>query len=186
MNKATKPPFAIVVTKWALFLNFTMLSLTGFGGLLPWTRRMLVEKRGWLTSLEFAETWSLGQILPGPNVVNVAIMVGSRFHGAIGALLAFGGLLLAPLVVILLLAILYTQYGQLAFFQHIFHATGAASAGLVVATGFRMVANHPRSWHSDGIALLTFISFGISGFPILAVLAGLGPLSIALAWRNRA
>jgi chromate transporter len=87
----------LVVTRKALFLCFLYMGLVSFGGVLPCARRALVEERNWLTGDEFADALSLGQILPGPNVVNLSIMVGARFHGAIGALLAFSGLMLAPL-----------------------------------------------------------------------------------------
>lgn len=161
------------------------MGLTSFGGVLPWARRMLVEQRGWLTSKEFIEALSLGQILPGPNVVNLSIMVGARFQGPVGALLAFTGLMLAPLAVILLLATLYAQYGHLEAVQHAFRGTAAATAGLIVAMGINLVTRQPKSWSGSGIALLAFTASGLLGLPLLTVLAVLAPISIALAWRTR-
>ena len=178
-------PASPVVTRRALFLSFLVLCLSSFGGVLPWARRMLVEQRRWLTSQEFVDALSLGQMLPGPNVVNVSIMVGARFHGAIGALLAFTGLMLAPLAIILLLALLYTHYGHIAPIQRAIGSTAAATAGLVVAMGFNMLVKQRRSWHAASMTLLALVGAGVLGLPLLKVLAVLAPISIAWAWRTQ-
>ncbi|CAN5218110.1 chromate transporter [soil metagenome] len=172
------------VTKAALFYCFLSMGLNSFGGVLPWARRMLVEQRGWLTSEEFVDALSLGQMLPGPNVVNLSIMVGARFHGALGALLAFTGLMLAPFAIILMLAALYSQYGHLDSIKNVFRGLSAASAGLVVAMGFNMVLRHSKSWISVSMIVLTLVGAGIMRYPLLTVLAVLAPISIALAWRK--
>lgn len=176
---------ATPMTRKELFLCFLYMGLVSFGGVLPWARRALVEERNWLTSEEFAEALSLGQILPGPNVVNLSIMFGARFHGAVGALLAFGGLMLAPLAIILMLAELYGHYGQLAVVQNAIHGTAAASAGLVVAMGFNMVIKQVRMWHTSGITALAFIGSGVMALPLLLVLGVLVPISIFLSWWGR-
>jgi chromate transporter len=173
------------MSKRALFFCFLSMGLTSFGGVLPWARRGLVEQRNWLTSDEFNEALSLGQLLPGPNVVNLSIMVGSRFHGIIGALLAFGGLMLAPMAIILVLAALYAQYGQLPAVQHAFRGIAPATAGLVVAMGYNMIAKQAKSWHATGISVLAFVGAGLLGLPLLKVLAVLAPAAILLSWRYR-
>lgn len=178
-------PQSPVVTRQALFLTFLLMGLTSFGGVLPWARRILVEQRAWLTNEEFADALSFGQILPGPNIVNVSIMVGIRFQGTVGALCAFSGLMLAPLAIIFLLAMLYTQYGQLEVVQNIFRGTGAATAGLVVAMGYRMATKQQRSWRTVLITVLALIGSGILGMPLLSVLGILAPVSIGLAWSVR-
>ncbi len=177
---------APAVTRRELFLCFLQMGVVSFGGVLPWARRMLVEQRGWLTGAEFVEMLSLGQILPGPNVVNLSIMVGNRFHGGIGALLAFSGLLLAPLSIILLLALLYAQYGYLPAVQRAIAGTSAATAGLVVAMGIKMALLESRAWHSVLIVAGAFAGAGLLGLPLLTVLAVLAPLGLLLAWRFRA
>jgi chromate transporter len=186
MDTLFDTPTTPVVTRRALFLCFLAMGLTSFGGVLPWARRMLVEERGWLTSKEFLDGLSLGQILPGPNVVNLSIMVGARFHGAIGAVLAFSGLMLAPFAIIMSLAVLYTQFGHLAAVQRAFSGTAAATAGLIVAMGLNMLAKQSKSWRSVGITLLAFCGAGVLGLPLLAVLAVLTPISIFLIWSQRA
>jgi len=165
---------------------FLAMGLTSFGGVLPWARRMLVEERGWLTNEEFVEGLSLGQILPGPNVVNLSIMVGARFQGASGAVLAFSGLMLAPLAIILLLATFYSEYGHLQAVQRVFAGTAAATAGLVLAMGIKMLHKQSRTWHATLVTLCAFIGSGVLGLPLLGVLAVLAPISIAIAWRRRA
>lgn len=172
------------VTRRDLFVSFLGVGITSFGGVMPWARRMLVEERRWLSEQEFVEALSLGQVLPGPNVVNLSIMVGARFHGAIGAALAFSGLMLAPLAIILLLASFYSGYGHLPAVQRAFSGIAAATAGLVVAMGLSMVVRQPKSASVLGITALAFIGSGVLGLPLVHVLAVLGPLSIALAWRN--
>jgi chromate transporter len=93
-----------------LFRAFTVLALQGFGGVLPVAQRELVEKRRWLTREQFVELLSIGQVLPGPNIVNLSLMVGDRFFGWRGALAAVAGMLAAPLAVVMALALLYARF----------------------------------------------------------------------------
>jgi chromate transporter len=185
MNPACAAAPIPPMTRRELFQCFLAIGLFGFGGVLPWARRGLVEQRNWLTSEEFAEALSLGQILPGPNVVNLSVMVGSRFHGPTGALLAFSGLMLAPLAIILLLAVLYDHYGQLPVFQHAFRGTAAAAAGLVLAMGFNMAAKQARLWRKAGVTVAALAGSGVFALPLMTVLGVLAPLSVVLAWRGR-
>jgi len=179
VNAASKNP---PVTKKALFTCFLIMGLISFGGVLPFARRALVEERNWLTNEEFAEALSLGQLLPGPNVVNVSIMVGSHFQGPVGAILAFSGLMFAPMLVILLLAVLYGQYGQLPAVQHVFRGIAPAAAGLVVAVGFKMLVKQAKSWRATGVTLITFICSALLALPLLLVLAVLAPVGVLASW----
>ena len=179
-----EPAPSLPVTRKALFLGFLELGVSSFGGVMPWSRRMLVEQRGWLTDKEFAELFSLGQILPGPNIVNLSVMVGARHHGAIGALLALCGLLLVPLVIVLALGALYMRYGQIDGVRQAFTGIAAATAGLVIAMAIQMLAEQPKSWSAYIIIALAFVGSGPLKLPLLGVLAVLAPLGIALAWRN--
>ncbi len=185
MNNALSAPQSLPRNKYALFTAFLLMGLNSFGGVLPWAHRMLVEQRGWLTHEEFAETLSLGQILPGPNIVNVSIMVGARFHGIGGAIFAFSGLMLGPFVIILLLAMLYEHYGHLETIRSLFRGMAAATAGLIIATGFRMAIKQHRSWRTALITTLALVGAGVLGLPLLMILAVLAPISIGLAWSTR-
>ena len=106
-------PAKLPVGPRELFLAFNQLALSGFGGVLPWAHRSLVERKGWLTQREFVETLALGQLLPGPNIGNMAVMIGYRFSGYAGAAAAFGGLVAGPFLLMIAVALLYRNYGAL-------------------------------------------------------------------------
>jgi chromate transporter len=179
----TSVPTPPAVTRRDLFFSFLGVGITSFGGVMPFARRMLVEQRGWLTEREFIESLSLGQMLPGPNVVNLSIMVGARFHGWSGALLAFLGLMAAPLAIILMLASFYNEFGHLEMVQRAFNGIAAATAGLVVAMGLSMVAKMPRRARVIIVMAAAFLASGVFGLPLVGVLLVLAPVSIALAWK---
>ena len=130
-------------TPGGLFLAFLGIGLSGFGGVLPWARRALVETRGWLTAEAFNETLALCQSLPGPNIVNLSVVVGGRFAGASGALAAVTGLVAAPVAIVIVLAMLYQRFGAMGRAPEAIAALGAAAAGLVAATAAKMASNYP-------------------------------------------
>ena len=173
------------VTLGALFLAFVEIALSSFGGALAWARRVLVERRGWLGAREFGEMLGLCQALPGPNVVNLSIFLGTRYHGLAGAAVAFAGFILVPLLVVLLpLALLYTYGGHLELVRSALHGVASAAAGLLLATGLKMVWPYRREPWALGIGALAFGGVGLLHWPLLAVVAVLAPLSIGLAWRR--
>jgi chromate transporter len=170
----------------ALFLGFLAVGLRGFGGVLPWARRMIVEERGWLSDAEFTETLSICQLLPGPNIANVSIALGTRFRGALGAAAAFGGLMTMPLVIVLSLGALYDRYGQLPALDPVFHNLGAAAAGLVVATGCKMAMAHWQKPLAVAIAVSAFAAVALFEWPLIWVVLGLAPISLLLhRWLGR-
>jgi chromate transporter len=178
MNEApTSPP-----TLPGLFAGFFQLGISGFGGVLPHARRLLVERRRWITEAEFTELLGLGQFLPGPNLVNVSVVLGGRFHGWAGALLAPGGLLLAPLVIVLLLATLYQHFAGSARLQGALAAMAAAAAGLILTTAFKMAGKLRREAWVMLILGLTFLAILGLRWPLLGVLAVLTPVSLAFGW----
>lgn len=181
---ATPEPLK-TVTRRELFLGFLRVGLSGFGGVLPWARRMLVEQKGWLTEKEFTEALSLGQIVPGPNIVNLSVMVGARFQGVPGAVLAFGGLMLAPLVIVLSLGALYELYGGIDLVRRAISGVAAVAAGLVIATGIKMAIAQPRGFWPVCMAAAAFVCVGWLRWPLIAVLLGLAPIGIAAAWKFR-
>ena len=169
----------------ALFLGLLEIALSGFGGVLPWARRVMVEKRRWLTADEFTDLLSLCQFLPGPNIVNLSVAVGARFHGWRGALASFAGLMLAPVAIILCLGALYSTYGHIEQVQAVIRGISATASGLLVATGIKMVAApRVRSWMLifGGMA---FLEVALLRIPLLPVLLVLAPASILAArWRH--
>lgn len=122
----------------ALFLGFSAVGLSGFGGVLPFARRMLVEQRRWMTADEFNAQLGLCQFLPGPNVVNLAVVVGKRYCGLAGAIVAPLGLLAAPFAIVLLLALFYDRYGSLPLAQSMLRGVAAVGVGLLFAMAWRM------------------------------------------------
>ncbi|HEX4182499.1 MAG TPA: chromate transporter [Caulobacteraceae bacterium] len=187
--RASESPTAIqsAPTLAQLYLGFSQISLSAFGGALPWARRILVEDRGWLEPDDFTDTLALCQFLPGPNVINLSIAVGSRFRGPAGALCAFLGLMGVPVAIVIGLGMLYARYGQLEALRGVFGALGAAAAGLVVTTAAKMAEPVVRKRPLAGIPVIVggFIMVGLLRWPLPAVLAVLAPISIALAWRLR-
>jgi chromate transporter len=174
-----------------LFLAFTLLALQGFGGVLAVVQREIVDRRRWLTQSEFIEDWAVAQIMPGPNVVNLSLMIGGRYFGVRGALAALGGLLTAPLVIVLLLAL---AQARLAADPAVQAATagalrgmGAVCAGLIGATALRLGASLRR--HPLGpaacvaIAAAGFVLVALLHAPLFLVLATLGGVSCVLTWR---
>jgi chromate transporter len=174
------------VTLGELYRGFLHAGARGFGGAMPWARRMLVEERRWLTAQEFTDLFSLCNFLPGPNIVSVSVIVGSRLAGLRGAVTAFAGLLTVPLAVVLLLAALYGHLGRLPGAEALLRGVGAAAGGLVLATGFKMAEGLPRRAPVLGFAILAFVAIGVLRWPFVPVLFTLAPLSVLVAWLRRA
>jgi chromate transporter len=182
MQSTPSPPPPLVVTRRELFLRFMFVGLSGFGGVLPFARRMLVEERGWLSEIEFAEVLALSQFLPGPNIVNVSVIVGRRFQGVSGALAAFTGLLLMPMTIVLLLAVVYARFADLPVVRDTFSGVAAGASGLVLAMGVRMGRTVKNSPIGLALAVASFAAIGLARLPLVWVLAVLAPISIGIAW----
>jgi chromate transporter len=166
-----------------LFIAFATISLSGFGGVLAWSRRMMVEERRWLTSEQFNETYALCAFLPGPNIVNFSVVFGSRFRGPLGGLIALGGLMGPPVVLVVIIGALYAHYGDLPALRRMLIGVAAAAAGLMMATVAKMAGPLFRSGAISGplVGLATFVSIGIMHWPLPLVLVVIVPVSIALA-----
>jgi chromate transporter len=167
-----------------LFAAFALISLQGFGGVLAWSRRMLVEERRWMTAAEFNDAYALCQFLPGPNVVNLSVVFGRKIRGTLGALVALVGLLGPPFVIVTLIGLLYAHYGEIAALQVWVWGGAGAAAGLVMGAGAKMALPllEDRSRLGPLVALATCVGIGILRWPIYWVLAILVPASIAIAW----
>lgn len=174
-------------SKTDLFLSFTFLALQGFGGVLAVVQRELVEKKRWLTLEEFVEDWAVAQILPGPNVVNLSLMIGDRYFGLTGALAALAGILAAPLVIVIALAALFAGVSDLPQVQGALRGMGAVAAGLITATGLKLIAalkgNPMGTPVSIACAAMTFVAIGLLRIPLVWVLLVVG--GGACAWTYR-
>lgn len=169
-----------------LFWVFNRLSLQGFGGVLPVAQRELVERCGWLTPAEFLELLSLGQVLPGPNVVNMALVLGDRYFGLRGAACALTGMLLVPLILVLGLAALYAQWSSIPAVAGAVRGMAAVSAGLVLSTGLKLappLRRNPLGWGLCAVwACLTVIAAVVGHWPLAAIVLGLGGTAVGLVW----
>ena len=176
----TGPP--IRPTLGELYRGFLGTGARGFGGTLPWARRMLIEERRWLTEREFIDLFSLCNFLPGPNVSSMSVIVGARFHGPLGSAAALGGLLTVPLLTILTLAVLYQRFGHLPGVDAALRGVGAAAGGLVLATGLRMARALGRAPRVLVFLVAAFVAVAVLRLPLVPVLLGLAPLSVFVAW----
>ena len=165
-----------------LFLGFLIVGISGFGGVLPWVRRMVVEQRRWLSPAEFIDLLGLCQFLPGPNVINMSVALGARFHGWRGAVAAFSGVTLPPIAIVLGLAALYDRFGDQPLVTRALAGMAAAAAGLVLATALKIAAPLRGHWRGLGIAGLGLVAVGLLQWPLLPVLLVLVPASVALHW----
>lgn len=171
-----------------LFWSFTWLALQGFGGVLTVVQRELVDRKKWLTREEFVEDWAVAQILPGPNVVNLSLMLGDRYFGLRGALVALAGMLVFPLLAVLLLAVLFAGVSSAAAAQGALRGMGAVVAGLIVATGLKLIPALKKNVMGVPVcavlAGLTFIAIALIRIPLVWVLLGLGGSGSVWAWHQ--
>src|SRR6187200_1284564 len=180
IQPAAGPP---IPTHAELFLAFFKITLSGFGGTLPWTRRMFVEQKRWLTAQEFNELYALCQFLPGPNIVNLTSVFGSRMRGATGAIAAWSGFLLLPFCVMLAAAILYERYSDVEAVRRVLSGIAPAAAGLMIATVAKMAAPMFRKLGpAPFVVIATAIAIGLMRWPLLWVMLTMVPASIGLAW----
>jgi len=173
----------INVTLKELFIGFTRIALSGFGGVLPFARRVIVEERAWIPSEEFTSLLGLCQFLPGPNVVNLSICIGARFHGVRGAITAFTGLILPPFFIVIGLGALYQQYGNIPVVNSMLRGVSAVAAGLILSTGLKMaldLRNRPLLLICSSLAMVGIVALR---WPLPLVMLGLLPLSMLLAAR---
>jgi chromate transporter len=173
-----------------LFMSFTVLALQGFGGVLAVVQRELVEKKRWMTREEFVEEWAVAQIMPGPNVVNLCLMIGGRYFGLKGAMAAVAGLITVPLIIVLLLALVYTQFSSHPGVAGALRGMGAVVAGLVAATGLKLASALDKNvlgrLGCAALGVACFIAIGVLRLPLAYVILGLGGIGCALAYRKLA
>ena len=179
-------PTAPRPTVLELFVTFATISLCGFGGVLYWSRRMLVEQRKWMTPAEFNDAYALCQILPGPTIVNLSVLFGRSIRGAPGAAVALVGLIGPGMLIVTFFGFLYSVFGTIEALQRMFMGVAAAAAGLVISLTAKMAEPlfEQRNWLVYAVAVATFVAIGILRWPIWWVLLVLIPVSIAVAARS--
>src|ERR1700686_507942 len=179
---AANPPGLI-----ALFVAFAKISLAGFGGVLVWARRGIVDQHRWMTADEFNETYALCHFLPGPNVVNLSVVFGSRFRGIPGAIAAFAGLVGPPMVLVTILAALYAHFGEIDALRRILAGVSCAAVGLLISAVFRMMMPLIKRRDLVGLVVMAavFTAIGLARLPLAAGLLVAIPLSIAITFAIR-
>ena len=170
-----------------LFVAFAKMSLAGFGGVLVWARRGIVDQHRWMTADEFNETFALCHFLPGPNIVNLSVVFGSRFRGVAGGIAAFAGLVGPPMVIATVLAALYARYGEIDALRRILAGVSCAAVGLLLAVVFKMMMPLIKKRDAVGLLILVvvFIAIGLLRLPLPAVLLVSIPLSLAITYFMR-
>jgi chromate transporter len=174
---ASAPPSLVT-----LCIAFAKMSLAGFGGVLVFARRAIVEQHRWMTAEEFNETFALCHFLPGPNIVNLSMVFGSRFRGIAGGIAAFIGLLGPPALIMTVLAMLYARFGDVDALRRILAGVSCAAVGLLLSVVFRMMMPLVRKRDAVGLIILlaVFVAIGVARLPLAAVLLVAIPLSIAI------
>lgn len=180
----TQAPVAVpAISLGNLFTGFLGIGIIGFGGVLPWARRMMVDQRQWLSAAEFTDLLALCQFLPGPNIVNMAVSIGARSHRALGSVVAVAGLLAAPMVIVIGLGGIYARYEHVPVVVRAFGGLAAAASGLVIAMAIRIAS--PQRTHVAGIVMagVTFLAVAVFRMPLLPTMLVMAPASILLCRR---
>jgi len=174
-------------SKTEMFVVFTLLALQGVGGVLAVAQREMVERRQWMTKTQFVEEWSVAQVMPGPNIVNLSLMLGGKYFGVSGAIASVAGLIVIPMFLVLGLAILFGGVSDSPAAQGALKGMGAVSSGLIIATGLKLATSLRQSplglWFSSFVAIASFVAVGIFRVPLAWALLSLGTLSVAFTFR---
>jgi len=166
-----------------IFTGFFMVGVRGFGGVLPWARRTIVEERKWLTATEFAEVLGLCQFLPGGNIINVSVAVGARFRGMAGSVAAVLGLMLAPVAIVVGLGAIYDQFADQPIVRRAFAGLAAAASAFVLTASIKIAAPLRVRWLALAIAAITFVAIAVIRLPLPMAMPVLAVASILVLWR---
>jgi chromate transporter len=161
-----------------LFLGFLWIGARSFGGVMPWAYRTMVEERRWLTHADFTETIGLCQFLPGPNIGNASIVLGKRWFGLAGAVVAFLGLMALPFIWVLALFTVYNDFSSDPLLRSIVTGVGAAGAGLFIGTALKLGRAIVRKPAALVLIAACFLAVAIARFSLVAVM----PAGVLLAW----
>ncbi len=167
----------------SIFTGFFMIGVRGFGGVLPWARRTIVEERKWLTAAEFTEVLGLCQFLPGGNIINVSVAVGARFRGAPGAAAAILGLMFAPVAIVIGLGAIYDRFAEQTVVRRAFAGLAAAASAFVLTASLKIAAPLRGRWLAMAITALTFAATAIVRLPLPLAMPVLGVVSVLALWR---
>lgn len=167
-----------------LFLGFLSIGARAFGGVLPWAHRVMVEERRWLSPEDFSEVLTLCQFLPGPNIGNCAVVLGRRWFGLAGSVVAFLGLFALPFVWVLMLASLYAEWVSHPMVKAVVTGVGTAGAGLFIGTALKLCRPIARLPVALALVAACFVAVGIARVSLMFVLPIALPLAFLAARRG--
>ena len=167
-----------------LFLAFSEMALSGFGGVLPFAYRAMVERRRWVDREEFARLLAVAQVMPGPTICNLAVMFGYRRSGLTGAAASLAGMVAMPFAIVLGLGLAYQRFGEVPAVRRALVGMSSVAAGLILATAIKMArAVRPRVVPIC-LAALAFVGVGVIRFSLIAVIAVLAPAAVLFSWKS--
>lgn len=177
-------PAASLPTLFWIFFQIGALSFGG--GLAAWVHREVVLKRGWMSETEFLTGLALCQVLPGVNVVNLAVHIGQRLRGAVGALTCTVAIVFVPFFAVIGLAAVYDQIKDIAWIHDFLDGVAVSAVGLLVSVALRSVRGTFKNVapYVAAIALIGLV--GILRWPMIPVVLCVAPLSVLAAWFTRA
>jgi chromate transporter len=178
IESPTSPQSAEALSRSELFSGFLKIGLLGFGGVAPWARHIIVEERKWLTDKDYAAIIGVGTILPGPNTVNAAVMIGDRYQGPIGALLCLVALMAAPIAILIGVATIYAKVVAAPPVAAAIGGASAAAAGLIIGAALKMARKLPLATTTAFFGLCAFLAVGFLQWPLVPVVCALAPLSL--------
>lgn len=173
------------ISRADLFFAFAKIGLLGFGGVAPWARHVIVTEKQWLDEREYASLLGVGQVLPGPNTVNLAVFIGDRFQGATGAVIALLAMICVPITALIGIALIYSLISGSPAVDAALAAGAAAAAGLVIGTALKMAIRLRLEAAPIAIGLIAFVSVGLLRLPMGYAILVLAPISIGFSWRRR-
>ena len=168
------------VSRTELFVAYLKIGLMGFGGVAPWARRVIVEERGWLSEEDYAAVLGFGQVLPGANTVNAAVIIGDRFQGPAGSVIAVLAMLTAPMAILVVAATLYDRFQAQPDLQGALAGIAAAAAGLVIGTGAKMAVRLKPDALAIVLGVAAFVAVAAFKVPLAVTVLVLAPVGLAL------
>lgn len=184
VSAASKSSATVVPTLSELFIGFVVMTIQGFGGVLVFARRDIVERRRWMTAEEFNEAFAFSQLLPGPNIVNLAVIYGQRHHGVAGAVLAFLGMLGPPMALVMAVGAVYAHFADVESLRRVLVGISVVASGLILSVVLKMSLPlaRQRSVRAGVVVAAVFLAAGIFRLPLIVVVAVALPISISWAW----
>lgn len=167
------------ITLVSLATGFAKMSICSFGGgLTAWAEQIAVKERRWLSEDEFLHALAICQVLPGPNMIKLAVYIGAGFRGFMGAIFALLGLLTVPMIIVMTVGILFIKAGSSPGVNAVLAGLGACAAGMAFSLGIKFAVKNMKDWIFVLFGVISFAAIGVFRLPMFGVIVVLGPLAI--------